>query len=151
MLKAGDYVAIINPMITMGEEKYSFQRIKFVEKSESKFTEDVFFVGTFYGNIPFVMKEGDFRVITEEEYNAKQVVEKNDYMPQNPNDGVKTVSQNKNRKQKQPYTKFLFVEDGSVDTDSLEKDLKKHNPEIKIVVYRQGAVMPTLVEIKEQK
>lgn len=151
MLKAGDYVEIINPMITMREEKYSFQRIRFVEKSESEFTEEVFFVGTFYGGIPFTMKEGDFRVITEEEYKAKGLDEKSYLVPQKPNDGVKTVSQKKNRKLKQPYTKFLFVEDGSVDTDSLEKDLRKHNPEIKVVVYRQGANAPQLVDIKESK
>lgn len=151
MLKAGDYVEITNPMITMGEEKYSFQRIKFVEKAESEFTEDVFFGGAFYSGIPFIMKESDFRVLTTEEVKAKGLDEKSNFAPQEPNDGVKKESQNKNRKQKQPYTKFLFVEDGSVDTDSLEKDLRKKNPEIKIVVYRQGASVPQLVDIKETK
>lgn len=147
MLKAGDYVEIINPMITMGGEKYGFQRIRFVEKSESRFTQEVFFVGAFYSGIPFIMKEGDFRVLTPEEVKTKGLDEKSNLEPQEPNDGVKTVSQSRNRKPKQPYTKFLFVEDGSVDTDSLEKDLIKRNPEIKVVVYRQGATMPQLVDI----
>lgn len=38
---------------------------------------------------------------------------------------------------------FLFIEDGSVDLKEL-KDLKRRNPEIKIVVYRQGSVPPML-------
>ena len=44
--------------------------------------------------------------------------------------------------------KFLFVEDGSVDTDELGVQLEK-NPEIAIVVYRQGSTPPQLVEVKE--
>lgn len=38
---------------------------------------------------------------------------------------------------------FLFIEDGSIDLKKL-KDLKIRNPEIKIVVYRQGSVPPIL-------
>lgn len=151
MLKAGDYVEIINPMITMGGEKYGFQRIRFVEKSESRFTQEVFFVGAFYSGIPFIMKEGDFRVLTPEEVKTKGLDEKSNLEPQEPNDGVKTVSDDEDCEQKKPYTKFLFVEDGSVDLDSLENDLRKKNPEIKIVVYRSGAHMPQLVDIKESK
>ena len=147
MLKAGDYVEIINPMITMGGEKYGFQRIRFVEKSESRFTQEVFFVGAFYSGIPFIMKEGDFRVLTPEEVKTKGLDEKSDFEPHEPNGDVKTVSKNRNRKPKQPYMKFLFIEDGTVDIDSLEKDLRKRNPEIKVVVYRQGATMPQLVDI----
>ena len=44
--------------------------------------------------------------------------------------------------------KFIFVEDGSVDTDELEERLAETNPEIKVVVYRQGASAPELVEVK---
>ena len=44
--------------------------------------------------------------------------------------------------------RFLFVEDGSVDTDELGRQLEK-NPEIAIVVYRQGSVPPQLVDVKE--
>lgn len=43
--------------------------------------------------------------------------------------------------------KFLFVEDGSVDLDELETKLA-NNPEIAIVVYRQGSLPPQLVDIK---
>lgn len=43
--------------------------------------------------------------------------------------------------------KFLFVEDGSVDTDELGRQLE-NNPEIAIVVYRQGSLPPQLVDIK---
>lgn len=42
-----------------------------------------------------------------------------------------------------PVEQFLFIEDGSVDLTEL-KDLKRRNPEIKIVIYRQGSVPPTL-------
>lgn len=44
--------------------------------------------------------------------------------------------------------RFLFVEDGSVDTDELGWRLE-NNPEIAIVVYRQGSVPPQLVDVKE--
>lgn len=44
--------------------------------------------------------------------------------------------------------RFLFVEDGSVDTDELGWQLE-NNPEIAIVVYRQGSVPPQLVDVKE--
>lgn len=47
-----------------------------------------------------------------------------------------------------PYEKFLFVEDGSVFTDELETSLMLNNPEIKLIVYRQGAPKPELVDIK---
>ena len=42
-----------------------------------------------------------------------------------------------------PVEQFLFIEDGSIDLTEL-KDLKRRNPEIKIVVYRQGSAMPVL-------
>ena len=42
-----------------------------------------------------------------------------------------------------PVEQFLFIEDGSIDLTEL-KDLKRRNPEIKIVVYRQGSVPPIL-------
>ena len=42
-----------------------------------------------------------------------------------------------------PVEQFLFIEDGSIDLKEL-KDLKIRNPEIKIVVYRQGSVPPIL-------
>ena len=42
-----------------------------------------------------------------------------------------------------PVEQFLFIEDGSIDLKEL-KDLKRRNPEIKIVVYRQGSATPIL-------
>ena len=45
--------------------------------------------------------------------------------------------------------KFLFVEDGSVDTDELAEILESRNPEIQLVVYRQGGERPELVEVKK--
>lgn len=44
--------------------------------------------------------------------------------------------------------KFLFIEDGSVDADELMDYLCYSNPEIKVVIYRQGSQMPKLVEVK---
>lgn len=43
--------------------------------------------------------------------------------------------------------KFIFIEDGSVDLDELRERLES-NPEIAVVVYRQGSVPPQLVENK---
>ena len=43
--------------------------------------------------------------------------------------------------------KFLFVEDGSVDLDELES-LAITNPEIKVLVVRQGGRIPDLKEVK---
>ena len=54
-------------------------------------------------------------------------------------------------KESAPIQKFLFVEDGSVDSDELEEILSEKNPEIKVVVYRQGAAKPELVDISEVK
>ena len=36
---------------------------------------------------------------------------------------------------------FLFVEDGSLKEKDI-KEIKRRNPEIKVVVYRQGAPVP---------
>ena len=47
-----------------------------------------------------------------------------------------------------PIKKFLFVEDGSVDIDELEESLEQTNPEIKVVVYRQGGTRPQLVDVE---
>ncbi len=47
------------------------------------------------------------------------------------------------------YKKLLLVEDGSVDAEKLKRDLKKHNPEIKMIIYRQGAAVPQLISMEE--
>lgn len=49
-----------------------------------------------------------------------------------------------------PKTKFLCVEDGSVDVDDLSAELFDSNPEIKIIVYRQGSC-PPILRSKEQQ
>jgi hypothetical protein len=48
-----------------------------------------------------------------------------------------------------PVEKFIFVEDGSIDTDELQEKLETSNPEIKMVIYRQGSRPPELVEVKK--
>lgn len=138
MLKAGDWIETL------------FQVKNITNKIETKNKKHMW-IGFDTRDYAFAVNEDEFRVLTPEEVKAKGLDEKSNFVPQEPNDGVKTVSQSRNRKTKQPYTKFLFIEDGSVDTDSLEKDLRKHNPEIKVVVYRQGANAPQLVDIKESK
>lgn len=47
-----------------------------------------------------------------------------------------------------PIKKFLFVEDGSVDTDELQEVLEERAPDIRMVVYRQGSVHPELVDVE---
>lgn len=49
-----------------------------------------------------------------------------------------------------PIKKFLYVEDGSVDTDSLIQGLEITNPEIRVIVYRQGSKPPILLDVMEQ-
>lgn len=146
MLKAGDWIEIKDNKANLMLEKSRYQKVKeiFYEKNN-------IYDLSFYSGKSTLMPKDEFRILTPEEVKAKGLDEKSDFVPQEPNDSVKTVSKSNNRKPKQPYTKFLFCEDGSVDTDSLEKDLKKHNPEIKVVVYRQGANAPQLVDIKESK
>lgn len=149
MLKVGDWIEIVNPKILMGKDKFKIHKIRnFVSMTNRGKTS---FSGGFEDNAPFYLDENDFRILTPEEVKDKGLDEEGDFVPQKPNDRVKTVSQSRNRKPKHPYTKLLFIEDGSVDTDALEKDLRKHNPEIKVVVYRQGASVPLLVDIKESK
>ena len=48
-----------------------------------------------------------------------------------------------------PIQKFLFIEDSSVDIDELKDKLYYSNPEIKVVVYRQGCNPPKLIDNKE--
>ena len=48
-----------------------------------------------------------------------------------------------------PIKKFLFIEDGSVDVDELGERLMDTNPEILIVVYRQGSASPELVDVEK--
>ena len=55
------------------------------------------------------------------------------------------------RKQKiKPYKKILYIEDGSVDPVYID-DLQYANPEIFIIVYRQGSIPPTLVDIRSTR
>ena len=149
MLKVGDWIEITNPRILTGNGKLRFHKIRNFVSLGNK--GEMSFSGSFEDNVPFYLDENDFRILTPEEVKDKGLDEESDFVPQELNDSVKTVSQSRNRKPKQPYTKFLFCEDGSVDTDYLEKDLRKHNPEIKVVVYRQGASVPLLVDIKASK
>lgn len=45
--------------------------------------------------------------------------------------------------------RFLFVEDGSVDFDNLQTRIKETNPEIALVLYRQGSAKPELMEVEK--
>lgn len=45
-----------------------------------------------------------------------------------------------------PIKKFLFIEDGSLDADDLTVSLAESNPEIQVVVYRQGSARPVLID-----
>ena len=51
------------------------------------------------------------------------------------------------RQRIKPYKKLLYIEDGSVDESRLD-DLRIANPEIFVIVYRQGTIPPVLVDIK---
>lgn len=43
--------------------------------------------------------------------------------------------------------KFMYIEDGSVDTDELIVELGRTNPEIKVIVYRHGSQPPKLFDV----
>lgn len=137
MLKKGDWVETI------------FQVKNITNKIETKNKKHMW-IGFDTRDYAFAVNEDEFRVLTPEEVKAKGLDEKSNFVPQKPNDGVKTVSDDEDCEQKKPYTKFLFVEDGSVLAETI-RDIEERNPEIKTVVYRQGAQMPQLVDIKENK
>lgn len=50
-----------------------------------------------------------------------------------------------------PYKKILLIEDGSVDLEEVKKDFEERNPEIGIIVYRQGAAIPQLVSLGDEQ
>lgn len=137
MLKKGDWVETI------------FQVKNITNKIETKNKKHMW-IGFDTRDYAFAVNEDEFRVLTPEEVKAKGLDEKSNFVPQKPNDGVKTVSHDEDCEKKKPYTKFLFVEDGSVLAETI-RDIEERNPEIKTVVYRQGAHIPQLVDIKETK
>lgn len=47
-----------------------------------------------------------------------------------------------------PIKKFMYIEDGSVDTDELIEELERTNPEIKVIVYRHGSQPPKLFDVQ---
>lgn len=49
---------------------------------------------------------------------------------------------------KLPARQILFVEDGSVDLDEVKTALQGTG--IEVIVYRQGAKMPQLVNLREE-
>lgn len=59
------------------------------------------------------------------------------------------LQQKEENKRNQPIKKFLYIEDGSVDIDQTILELERTNPEVKVIVYRQGANMPKLVDVGE--
>lgn len=50
-------------------------------------------------------------------------------------------------RQKVPVKQFMFIEDGSVDLNTLA-DLERRNPGVKTVIYRQGSAWPVLKDCK---
>lgn len=67
------------------------------------------------------------------------------------NEVAKLTEEQKQEESKKPYKNFMIVEDGSVDTDELIAEMERTNPEIKVIVYRQGAVPPILINLPAQK
>lgn len=53
-------------------------------------------------------------------------------------------------KETAPKTKIMYVEDGSVDYDELVESLSNTNPEIKVVLYRQGSRTPEIINLEEE-
>lgn len=63
---------------------------------------------------------------------------------------VKALDEEEKAKEraKVPVKQFLFVEDGSVDTDEITKRLAFSNPETCLVVYRQGSRRPEIQTVE---
>lgn len=63
---------------------------------------------------------------------------------------VKALDEEEKAKEraKVPVKQFLFVEDGSVDTDEITKRLAVSNPETCLVVYRQGSRRPEIQTVE---
>lgn len=64
---------------------------------------------------------------------------------------IKLVEEQKLEESKKPIKKFMYIEDGSVDTDTLINELERTNPEIRVIVYRQGSNPPALKEVDNVK
>lgn len=145
MLKAGDWIEIINPKIKIPKGLDKYVKIKTVALDSDNSVWGLLECG-----IPYSLYENEFRILTPEEVKAKGLDEKSYLVPQEPKDGVKTASQEEVHETKKPYTKFLFVEDGSITIDTMT-GIEERNPEIKVILYAKGAQMPRLVDIKESK
>ena len=82
----------------------------------------------YFISVPILKKHIDnIKFLLEEEQRAKQIQEE----------------------MKKPVKKFLYIEDGSVDTDTLINELAITNPEIRVIVYRQGADKPEFLDLGE--
>lgn len=46
-----------------------------------------------------------------------------------------------------PADDIMFVEDGSVDVQELERALADAGRNVKVIVYRQGSALPTIVSV----
>lgn len=145
MLKVGDWIEPTDPKIYHNSEALRYQKVKEIEAKDGDL-----YVLNFYSRWSAWLEEGQFRILTPEEVKAKGLDEKSYLVTQEPNDGVKTASQEEVHETKKPYTKFLFVEDGSITIDTVT-GIEERNPEIKVILYAKGAQMPVLVDIKENK
>lgn len=145
MLKVGDWIEPTDPKIYHNSEALRYQKVKEIEAKDGDL-----YVLNFYSHWSAWLEEGQFRILTPEEVKAKGLDEKSYLVPQEPNYGVKTVSHDEVHETKKPYTKFLFVEDGSITIDTVT-GIEERNPEIKVILYAKGAQMPRLVDIKENK
>lgn len=52
---------------------------------------------------------------------------------------------------KQEEYKMLLVKDGSVNVDELEQFISEHGLKIKVVVYRQGSMLPCFLNQQENE
>ena len=145
MLKVGDWIEIKDNKANLMLEKSRYQKVK-----EIFYEQNNIYDLSFYSGKSTLIPKDEFRILTPEEVKAKGLDEKSNLVPQGPNDGVKTASQDEVHETKKPYTKFLFVEDGSITIDTAI-GIEERNPEIKVILYANGAKMPRLVDIKENK
>lgn len=68
------------------------------------------------------------------EASEEQILKAREVLISDMSDKYKTIEQ------------FMFVEDGSLKEEDI-KEIKRRNPEVKIVVYRQGSPAPIIHDL----
>lgn len=117
-----------------------------IDKFLSKLYEVISCQELYAKDIKFLLEEDDLEPTTR--YIPLSVIMDAIYVIK---EGIKReqIAEEEKKDWHRPYKKFMFVEDGSVDIEQLEEEMEAKHPEIKVVVYRQGANKPEFLDLGE--